>query len=205
MKRFLTLALATLVLTLPSCQTEKPTDKAPDGTKPVVEIKTTMGDIKVELFPDEAPITVKNFLGYVDEKFYDGTLIHRVRPGFVIQGGGFEPGMKQKRTRDPIKNEAGNNLPNLRGTIAMARTSDPDSATSQFYINVDTNSDLDRVNDPNRVGYCVFGRVTEGMDVADKISRVPAVFMGREKSLPEKDVVILSIRRVETPTSKPSN
>src|SRR5581483_9811247 len=124
---------------------------------PVVVLDTSNGKITIELLQDKAPITVKNFLAYVDEKFYDGTIFHRVIPNFMIQGGGFEPGMNQKKTKATIKNESGNGLSNARGTIAMARTSDPDSATAQFFINVVDNDGLDKVNSRDRVGYCVFG------------------------------------------------
>ena len=157
---------------------------------PVVVVDTSMGTIKVELYPDKAPITVKNFLGYVDDKFYDGTIFHRVIPNFMIQGGGFEPGMKEKKTRDPIKNESGNGLSNARGTMAMARTPEPDSATAQFFINVKDNDFLDRANNPDKVGYCVFGKVIDGMDVVDKIKAVAT-----KKDVPTQDVVIRSIRR----------
>ena len=166
---------------------------------PVVLMKTSMGDIKIELFADKAPITVKNFLDYVEAKHYDGTIFHRViglphgDRDFMIQGGGYEPGMKEKKTRMPIKNEAGNGLSNVRGTIAMARTGDPDSATAQFYINVGDNLFLDRANARDKVGYCVFGKVIAGMDIADKIK---AVKVGRN-DVPLEDIVILSVRRVE--------
>src|SRR4051812_23292303 len=146
-------------------------------------METSAGTIKLELYPDKAPLTVKNFLQYVDDKFYDGTVFHRVIPTFMIQGGGFQKGIedvkteqgfkaKEKKTKGPIKNEAKNGLSNTRYTIAMARTSDPDSATAQFFINVKDNKGLDPDpdNDPN--GYCVFGKVIEGMDVVDKIKEV---------------------------------
>ena len=164
---------------------------------PVVEVKTSLGNFKVELYPDKAPTTVKNFLTYVDSKFYDGTIFHRVIPDFMIQGGGFEPGMKEKRTGEPIKNEAGNGLSNTRGTIAMARTNNPDSATAQFYINVKDNTFLDRAQAADRVGYCVFGKVIDGMDVVDKIKDVEAGNRGPHQNVPVKDVVINSIRRAD--------
>jgi cyclophilin family peptidyl-prolyl cis-trans isomerase len=159
---------------------------------PVVVISTSLGDIKVELYPDKAPLTVKNFLDYVDAKFYDGTIFHRIIPTFMIQGGGFEPGMKQKKTGAPIKNESSNGLANTRGTIAMARTPDPDSATAQFFINVVDNDFLDRARARDGVGYCVFGKVIDGMDVVDRIKNVPT---RRGTSVPTEDVVIKSIRR----------
>src|SRR4051812_38696618 len=144
-----------------------------EATAPVgVVIDTSMGAIKAELYPDKAPITVKNFLAYVDDKHYDGTIFHRVIADFMIQGGGMEPGMAEKPTKAPIKNEARNGLANTRGTLAMARTNDPDSATSQFFINVVDNT---RNLGPGGVspdGYAVFGKVTEGMDVVDRIRRV---------------------------------
>lgn len=164
---------------------------------PVVAVDTTLGTIKIELYPDKAPITVKNFLAYVDSRFYDGTIFHRVIPGFMIQGGGFEPGMREKPTKAPIKNEAANGLENKRGTIAMARTSDPDSATAQFFINLVDNKGLDRANTRDKVGYCVFGKVIDGMDVVDKISQVKTGRTGPFDDVPEKDVVIKSIRRID--------
>ena len=159
---------------------------------PVVAIDTNLGTIKVELFEKKAPITVQNFLKYVDDKFYDGVVFHRVIPNFMIQGGGFTPEMKQKPTRDPIKNESDNGLSNERGTIAMARTNNPDSATSQFYINVKDNKFLDRSS--NNVGYCVFGKVIEGMDVVDKIRQVKMTTVGGHQDVPEQAVVIKSVR-----------
>jgi cyclophilin family peptidyl-prolyl cis-trans isomerase len=163
---------------------------------PVVVIDTSLGKIKVELNEEKAPVTVKNFLAYVDAKFYDGTLFHRVIPRFMVQGGGFEPGLKEKTTKDPIKNEAANGLSNERGTIAMARTPDPDSATAQFFINVaDNKRSLDKTDD--NPGYAVFGKVIEGMDVADKIVAVDSKTSGMHDHVPLEDVVINSIRRVE--------
>jgi cyclophilin family peptidyl-prolyl cis-trans isomerase len=164
---------------------------------PVLMIETSMGNIKIELFADEAPITVENFLKYTNDKFYDGTIFHRVMPNFMIQGGGFEPGMKQKKTRGEIKNESGNGLPNKRGTLAMARTSAPDSASSQFFINVVDNSFLNKQEAQDGVGYCVFGRVLEGMDVADKIVAVPSGNAGPHQKVPVQDVLIKSVRRTD--------
>src|SRR3972149_3391924 len=136
---------------------------------PMVVMKTSMGTIKIELDEAKAPVTVKNFLAYVDEGFYDGTIFHRVIDGFMVQGGGFTADMTQKPTKPAIKNEAGNGLKNLRGTIVMARTSVVDSATAQFFINVVDNAFLDhRDETPGGFGYAVFGRVVEGMDVVDK-------------------------------------
>jgi peptidyl-prolyl cis-trans isomerase B (cyclophilin B) len=141
-------------------------------------------------------LTVENFLSYVDDKFYDGTIFHRVISNFMVQGGGFEPGMKQKKTRPAIKNESENGLVNSRGTLAMARTNAPHSATSQFFINVKDNTFLDRSQSQDGVGYCVFGRVTQGLDVLDKIKAVPTATKSGHGDVPVKDVVILSVRRV---------
>jgi len=165
------------------------------AANPVVVMETNMGTIVLELYEDKAPLTVKNFLQYVDDKHYDGTIFHRVIDGFMIQGGGYEPGLKERKTRPPIKNESHNGLSNLRGTIAMARTSEPDSATAQFFINVKDNTFLDRANARDKVGYCVFGRVIEGMDVVDKIKAVKTTRKGFHDDVPEKDVIILSVRR----------
>ena len=173
------------------------------AANPIVVLDTSMGPIKIELFEDKAPVTVKNFLDYADAKFYDGTIFHRVIPSFMIQGGGFEPGMKEKTTRAPIKNESDNGLSNDRGTIAMARTPDPQSATAQFFINVRDNKALDRAQSRDRFGYCVFGKVIEGMDIVDKIKGVPTgtkivSVKGQQvpfEDVPLKDVVIESIRR----------
>ena len=164
-----------------------------DKNNPVVVMETSMGNIKVELFQDKAPITVANFLKYVDDKHYDGTLFHRVLDKFMIQGGGYDEKMKLKQTRPSIKNESDNNLSNIRGTIAMARTDDPDSATCQFFINVVDNSRLDRANFEDKFGYCVFGKVIEGMEAVDKIRQVKT----NKKGLPDDQVVIKSVRRVE--------
>jgi cyclophilin family peptidyl-prolyl cis-trans isomerase len=163
---------------------------------PVVVLETSMGNIKIELFEKKAPITVKNFLQYVDDKFYDGVIFHRVIPDFMVQGGGMLPGLKEKQTRPPIKNEAGNNLSNERGTLAMARTSQPDSASAQFFINLKKNGFLDRANAGDGVGYAVFGRVTEGMDVVDKIAAVQTGNRGGHQNVPTQDVTIKSARRV---------
>ena len=157
-----------------------------------VLIETSQGTIKAELDGDKAPVTVANFLAYVDDKFYDDTVFHRVIPDFMIQGGGFAPGLRQKTTKAAIKNESGNGLSNQRGTLAMARTNVPDSATAQFFINLKDNDFLDRANAQDKVGYCVFGKVIEGMDVVDKIKSVET-----RRSVPVKDVVIESARRAD--------
>jgi cyclophilin family peptidyl-prolyl cis-trans isomerase len=161
----------------------------------MVAIETSMGTIKVELFEDKAPITVKNFLDYVDSKHYDGTIFHRVIDGFMIQGGGFEPGLKQKPTKPPIKNEANNGLANTKYTLAMARTNVVDSATSQFFINVKDNDFLDHKG-PASFGYCVFGKVVEGTEVVDKIKGVKTANKGGMGDVPVEDVVIRSAKRV---------
>ena len=154
-----------------------------------VVMETSQGTIKIELDGDKAPISTANFLAYVDDKFYDGTVFHRVIPTFMIQGGGFATGMRQKTTKAQIKNESGNGLKNKRGAIAMARTSDLNSASSQFFINVVDNAFLD----DNK--YCVFAKVTEGMDVVDKIKAVATGKRGSFEDVPVKDVVITSVRR----------
>ncbi|MGH7223430.1 MAG: peptidylprolyl isomerase [Gemmataceae bacterium] len=158
-----------------------------------VVLETSLGSIKLELDADKAPVTVANFLSYVDDEFYDGTIFHRVIPTFMIQGGGFEPGLKQKKTKAAIKNEAPNGLSNARGTIAMARTNDLHSATSQFFVNVGENGGLDDRRSP----YCVFGKVVEGMEVVDKIKAVATGRRGPHDDVPTQDVVIVSARRAE--------
>jgi peptidyl-prolyl cis-trans isomerase B (cyclophilin B) len=155
-----------------------------------VVLDTSLGAIKLELDADKAPATVANFLSYVEEGFYNNTIFHRVIPNFMIQGGGFEPGLKQKKTKATIQNEAPNGLSNKRGTIAMARTSDLHSATAQFFINVADNGGLDDRRSP----YCVFGKVVEGMDVVDKIKAVPTGTRGPHQNVPTKDVVIVAAR-----------
>lgn len=168
------------------------------AANPKVSMKTSMGEIQLELFMDKAPATVKNFLSYVDKGFYTNTLFHRVIPGFMIQGGGFTPGMVQKQTDPPIKNEAGNGLSNKRGTIAMARTNVVNSATSQFFINVVDNPFLDHQDNTDAgFGYCVFGKVIKGMEVADKIVNVPRGNTGYYQDVPTTDVVIKSVTRIK--------
>jgi peptidyl-prolyl cis-trans isomerase A (cyclophilin A) len=161
---------------------------------PMVLVKTSMGSFKIELFAKEAPVTVKNFLTYVDKKFYDGTIFHRVMPGFVIQGGGFDKNMVQKTTLSPIQNEAKNGLNNLRGTLSMARTNDINSATSQFFVNLKSNAALDHVSDA-QFGYAVFGKVVQGMDVIDKIAAVATGNKGPHQNVPVKPIIIESMTR----------
>jgi peptidyl-prolyl cis-trans isomerase B (cyclophilin B) len=162
---------------------------------PVVVIATSMGDIEVELFADKAPETVKNFLAYAKAGHYDGTIFHRVIPNFMIQGGGFTPDMQQKATQPAIKNEADNGLKNVVGTLAMARTNVPDSATSQFFINVKDNAFLDhKGKTPQGYGYAVFGKVISGMDVVQKIEKVSTASKGMHQDVPQEPVVIKSVK-----------
>ncbi|MBI1425318.1 MAG: peptidyl-prolyl cis-trans isomerase [Gammaproteobacteria bacterium] len=165
----------------------------------MIRMQTNKGVIELELDEQKAPQTVKNFIEYVQAGFYDGTVFHRVIDGFMIQGGGLEPGMKEKRdTRAPVKNEADNGLKNERGTIAMARTNDPHSATAQFFINVVDNGFLNyRAATPDGWGYCVFGRVTNGMDVVDAIKGVTTTNKGYYQDVPAEDVVIEKVEIVE--------
>ena len=164
--------------------------------KSVVLVKTSLGNIKIELMQRESPITVKNFLSYVEAGYYSGTILHRVIPGFMVQGGGFTSDMNEKKTGQPIKNEASNGLKNDRGTIAMARTSAPDSATSQFFINLVNNDNLNRPM-PDGHGYAVFGKVIAGMDVVDKIASVSTGVTMGFPNVPKTPVVIKSITVVE--------
>lgn len=173
-------------------------EKSPASAKaPQVVMKTSLGDVTIELYPDKAPITVKNFLEYVDAKYYDGTIFHRVIPTFMIQGGGFTPEMQQKPTRPPIKNEAGNGLKNTAGTLAMARTGVVDSATAQFFINTVDNAFLDHRDESMQgFGYAVFGKVVGGQDVVKKIAAVPTTTKPPYENVPGTPVVIESIRAV---------
>ncbi|HTY99887.1 MAG TPA: peptidylprolyl isomerase [Rhodocyclaceae bacterium] len=167
------------------------------AANPQVEMQTSQGTIVLELYPDKAPKTVETFLQYVRDGFYKGTIFHRVIDGFMIQGGGFESGMKQKPTRAPIQNEANNGLKNATGTIAMARTNDPHSATAQFFINLVDNGPLDY---PSRDGwgYCVFGKVVKGLDTVQKIGKVPTTNSGFFQNVPATPVVIESARIIDT-------
>jgi cyclophilin family peptidyl-prolyl cis-trans isomerase len=161
----------------------------------MIEFKTSKGTFKVQLFDKQAPVSVENLLRYVDEGFFDGTIFHRVIPGFMIQGGGLTADMKDKKGHEPIKNEATNGLKNKRGTLAMARTNDINSATSQFFINLVDNDFLD--NKAGNYGYAVFGRVDSGMEVVDAIAAVNTGSKGRYQDVPTETVTIESARRVE--------
>ncbi len=163
-----------------------------------VAIETSLGTMKAELYGDKAPVTVANFLAYADAGFYDGTVFHRVIPGFMVQGGGFTPDMVQKETKAPIRNEARNGLSNARGTLAMARTSVVDSATCQFFVNHKDNAFLDfSAPTAQGWGYAVFGKLVDGYDVLDKIAAVETGRVGYFENVPKKPVVILSVKRVE--------
>jgi peptidyl-prolyl cis-trans isomerase B (cyclophilin B) len=188
--------LATLLASQnPKVQTPPPpAPLTPAPGNPVAVISTTMGDITVELFKDKAPVSVANFLQYVADGFYTGTVFHRVERGFVVQGGGYTPELVRKNTRPPIQNEATNGLRNTRGTLAMARTQSLRSATSEFYFNLATNSVLDhRGYTPSEFGYAVFGRVLSGMDVVDRIGSVDVRRAGDHDSVPVEPIVINSI------------
>ena len=162
---------------------------------PSVEFQTNQGNFTVELYPEKAPKTVANFLQYVKDGFYENTIFHRVINHFMIQGGGFERDLSEKNTRAPISNEAGNGLLNETGTIAMARTADPDSATAQFFVNLFDNQFLDYVGpDSDQIGYCVFGKVTSGMDVIQKIGLTQTNTIGRYSDVPVKPVIIKSAK-----------
>jgi len=168
------------------------------GANPKVLLKTSKGDITLELYADKAPGTVKNFLAYVDAKFYDGLIFHRVIKGFMIQGGGLTPDYSSRPARPPIKNEAGNGLKNDRGTIAMARTGEVDSATCQFFINHANNDFLNHTgNTPEGFGYCVFGQVLAGLDVVDAIATTPTMTVHGMEDVPRDAVTIISIRRAQ--------
>lgn len=183
MKKIFSLIIASLLCAVMTACTKNPR----------VVMKTSMGDIHLELFSSKAPETVKNFLRYTDSKFYDGTMFHRVIPNFMIQGGGFTPDMTEKDTDSPIVNEANNGEQNRRGTIAMARTQDINSATAQFFINVVDNPRLDY--GVQGFGYCVFGRVIKGMETVDKIRQVKTKSLGIYRDVPVEPVVILSVGR----------
>lgn len=165
-----------------------------ENTAPRVTIETTKGTIVLELYADKAPETVANFLAYANDGFYDGTIFHRVIPGFMVQGGGFTQDMQQKPTKDPIRNEANNGLSNEVGTVAMARTPNPHSATAQFFINVQHNRFLDfTAETPQGWGYAVFGKVVEGMDVVESIVAVPTGNHGMHQDVPREPVIMTRV------------
>lgn len=191
--------LSAILLLLPLLAAFTASAQAPN---PSVVVKTSMGSFTIELYADKAPVTVKNFLQYVDEGFYSGTLFHRVIDGFMIQGGGLDKEMNRKETRAGIVNEAGNKLKNTVGTVAMARTGDPNSATAQFFVNVNDNTPLDyRDSSREGIGYCVFGKVVQGMDVVEKIKAVPTGVKNGMRDVPQTPVVIESITRAKAAPS----
>ncbi|KKM18361.1 hypothetical protein LCGC14_1666460 [marine sediment metagenome] len=188
--------LAGWILTAMQAGCSTPPKADPKPTVITVIMETSHGTVRIELNAEKAPISVANFLQYVDAKFFDGTIFHRVIPGFMIQGGGFRPDLTQPAVQPPIKNEAANGLKNLRGTLAMARTGVVDSATAQFFISLADNDGLDyKGQSPRAFGYAVFGRVTEGMDVVDKIAEVRTKIIGPHEAVPVETVTITSIRR----------
>ena len=190
MKKFLLLALIALSFGAHAA--------GPAKANPQVRITTNMGIIEAELYADKAPLTVKNVLSYVERGYYNGTIFHRVMSGFMIQGGGFVPGLKQKSTGVPVKNEADNGLKNLAGTLAMARTPDPHSASAQFFINTVDNAMLDHRDKTDRGwGYAVFGKVTKGMDVVKKIESVHTHTVGPFENVPKQDVVIQKVEQIK--------
>lgn len=210
--RYMSLAIMAAILALVALalsKTLEPPQTKPNITKTTptkttgasnmkVAMKTTLGTIVLELYPDKAPETVANFVQYVRDGHYNATIFHRVIPGFMIQGGGFTPGMQQKPTRAPIKNEADNGLKNEIGTIAMARTPDPNSASSQFFINVANNSFLNySAPTPQGYGYCVFGKVVDGMDTVKAIEKVKTSSQGMHQDVPVADIVIENAHIVE--------
>jgi cyclophilin family peptidyl-prolyl cis-trans isomerase len=193
MKGFLAVALACVILACSGAVAV-----AGEGKKPMVLMSTSMGDIKIELDPEKAPVTVENFLTYVKDGHYDGTIFHRVIKNFMIQGGGMDKDMNEKKTRAPIRNEAGNGLKNDEGTIAMARTNVVDSATAQFFINVNNNEFLNhKGTSPRDFGYAVFGKVVQGMDVVHKIENVATTSRKGHGDVPTEPVVIQSVKVVD--------
>lgn len=188
------------------------------AANPFVQIETNKGSFVVELYPEKAPVSVANFLKYVESDFYSGTVFHRIVNRFVIQGGGFTPDLKQKSTLEPIINESNNGLRNERGTLAMARTFDPNSGTSQFFINLEDNKFLNYYKpDPHYIGYAVFGKVIQGMDVVERIAQVPTHTAGQHTDVPVEPVVIENVNRMavlaetedkpkaEKPSNKPQS
>jgi cyclophilin family peptidyl-prolyl cis-trans isomerase len=187
----LTIAAAVLAFLAFGCRPEKNNLKG----KTMVKLETTKGDIVIEVNETAAPVSAANFLQYVNDGFYDGTIFHRVKPNFMIQGGGFTPDMKQKQTRPPIVNESKNGLKNKRGAIAMARTNDPNSATAQFFISDVDNAFLD-YSGPRNIGYAVFGQVVEGMDVVDAIAKTKTGIKGMFQDVPVEPIIIKSAKVV---------
>ncbi len=202
MKNFFSIILFFSLFQLSSCHDKKETPQTETKNNivtknPQVLIKTSKGDITIELFQDKSPISVKNFLEYTQNKKYDGTIFHRVIKNFMIQGGGLKPSFEKVQTFAPIKNEAQNGLKNLRGTLAMARTGIVDSATNQFFINVVDNNFLDhRSINPSEFGYAVFGKVLTGMDVVDQIKLTPTSSQFGHADVPVEAITILSVQKI---------
>ncbi len=197
---FTTLFISALIHTHSYAAEAEKTESKEQKKTMNITIETSLGTITAELYQEKAPLTVSNILAYVDEKFYDNTIFHRVINGFMIQGGGFTKDMQQKTTKSPVKNEADNGLSNTRGTLAMARTMIVDSATCQFFINLEDRNALNldfKSKTDMGWGYCVFGKVTEGLDVVDKIAKVETSGSGRHQNVPVDPVMIKSIRRKE--------
>ena len=195
MIRLLTLCVLGIAMTAPA-----------ESANPRVKLETSKGTIVVELDQAKAPVTVGNFVEYVKAGFFDGTIFHRVIPKFMVQGGGFTPDMQQKPTRATIVNESANGLANKRGTLAMARTPDPNSASSQFFINLVDNGFLDKASAQDGVGYCVFGKVVEGMSVVDEIAAAPTGTVGQLQNVPLQQIVIkkASLVAAKAPAKPPS-
>ena len=187
------LRIVTAVVVAMSFAWAKPAHAA-DADAPVVILKTSLGEIDIQLDPKTAPVSTANFLAYVKKGFYDGTIFHRIIPGFMVQGGGFTPDMKEKATDTPITNEGKNGLHNLRGTISMARTNDPNSATSQFFLNLVDNSRMLDAGGGSPDGYAVFGKITKGLDVLDKMATVETTTVGMYENVPAKPVVLISAK-----------
>ncbi len=193
--RFSILLLCTLILVSTTLFGED--NKSMSDTPIKIKLSTGIGDVVIQLDADKAPETSKNFVAYTKDGFYDGTVFHRVIPGFMAQGGGFSTDFTQKTTKDPIKNEADNGLKNTLGTVAMARTNDPHSATSQFFINLKDNSFLDyKSSTPQGWGYTVFGKVIEGMDVVEKMATIPTGSKNGHQDVPQTDIVIESAQLI---------
>ncbi|MBI5375711.1 MAG: peptidylprolyl isomerase [Candidatus Schekmanbacteria bacterium] len=186
-----------LIIFVPVLLCAADSEKKASGN-PIVTMKTTMGDIEIELYADKAPESVKNFLSYVNSNYYSGLIFHRVIPNFMVQGGGFTAKMLKKETKEPIKNEAGNGLTNERGTLAMARTSEVNSATAQFFINLVNNDFLNHKDESSQgFGYAVFGKVIKGLDVVDKIAEVKTTNMGPYQNVPVEPVTIISVTQLK--------